>query len=221
MTDNNKSYEESFTNPIIKYGRITNLTGVLFSFFPALTIYFVYGVFPGFENILSGWVLIASIYLIYAVVEPVSYFPVLGLPGTYMSFLSGNIGNMRVPCSAVAQEAVGVTPGTKKAELVSTLGIIGSIVVNIIVVTIAAFGGAALMEAFPPVVIEAFTYVSPAIFGAIFAMYAAKKYTYGIFALLIAGSMLLIGGIPTYVMIPVSVFSTVGFGFFLNKKKND
>ena len=136
-----------------------------------------------------------------------------------MSFLAGNIGNMRVPCSAIAQEALGVAPGTKQAEIVSTLGIIGSIITNIIVVTIAAIGGASLMNIFPPIIIEAFGYVSPAIFGAIFAMYAAKKYTYGIFAIIVAGIMLLIGGIPTYVMIPVSVFTTVGFAFFLNKNK--
>ena len=189
---------------------------------PAISLYLFYDVFPGLQNIFSGWVLIASIYLVYAVVEPISFYPVLGLPGTYLSFLGGNIGNMRVPCSAIAQEAVGVQPGTKKAELVSTLGIIGSIITNIIVVTIAAFGGAALMNAFPPIIIEAFEYVSPAIFGAIFAMYAAKKYTYGIFAIIIASIMLLIGGIPTYVMIPVSVFATVAFAFYLNsrKKKN-
>lgn len=219
MSENNINYEKSFTEPIIKYGRITNLSAVLFSFLPCLVLYFYFDVFPGIQNIFSGWVLIASIYLVYAVVEPISFFPVLGLPGTYMSFLAGNIGNMRVPCSAIAQEAVGVPPGTKQAEIISTLGIIGSIITNIIVVTIAAIGGASLMSIFPPIVLEAFSYVSSAIFGAIFAMYAAKKYTYGLFALIIASIMLLIGGIPTYVMIPVSVFTTVGFAFFLDTKK--
>ncbi len=221
MSDKNLSYEESFTKPIIKYGRITNLVAVLFSFIPAIVVSVVYGAFPGIQNILTGWGLIAAIYLVYAIVEPISFFPVLGLPGTYMSFLAGNIGNMRVPCSAIAQEAVGVTPGTKKAELVSTLGIIGSIITNIIVVTIAAIGGAALMNAFPPVVIEAFTYVSPAIFGAIFALYAAKNYLYGAIALIVAGIMFFIGGIPSYVMIPVSVFSTVAIAFYLNSRKNN
>lgn len=221
MTEKNTSYEQSFTQPIIKYGRITNLLGVVLSFLPPISLYLVFDIFPGVQNIFSGWVLIASIYLVYAIVEPVSYFPVLGLPGTYMSFLAGNIGNMRVPCSAVAQEAVGVKPGTKKAELVSTLGIIGSIFTNIIVVTIAAVGGAALMSIFPPIILEAFEYVSPAIFGAIFAMYAAKKYTYGLFAIVLVTAMLLIGGIPTYIMIPVSVFITVAFAFILDKKTKE
>lgn len=219
--EKNLNYEQSFTNPIIKYGRITNLLAVLFSFVPAIVLYIKFDAFPGLQNILSGWGLIASMYLVMAVVEPISYFPILGLPGTYMSFLAGNIGNMRVPCSAIAQEAIGTTPGTKKAELVSTLGIAGSVITNIIVVTIAAIGGAALMNAFPPIVIEAFKYVSPSIFGAIFAMYASKNYLYGGIALIIASIMLFIGGLPIYVMVPVSVFGTVGIAFFLDNKKRN
>lgn len=220
MIDKNKNYQESFTKPIIKYGRITNLLAVLFSFVPAAVLYFVYGAFPGLTNILNGWMLIASIYGIYAIVEPISYFPILGLPGTYMSFLAGNIGNMRVPCSAIAQEAVGVKPGTKEAELVSTLGIAGSIITNMVVVTIAAVGGAALMSIFPPIVLEGFRYVSPSIFGAIFAMYASKNYKYGAFALVIVGIMLLvIKVLPPYIMIPVAVFGTVAFGFIVDGNK--
>lgn len=220
MENQKLSYEQSFTKPIIKYGRITNLLAVLFSFVPSLVLLLYFNVFPGVENILSGWLLIVSIYGVYAIVEPISYFPILGLPGTYMSFLAGNIGNMRVPCSAIAQEAIGTTPGTKKAELVSTIGIAGSIITNMIVVTIAAVGGAALMNAFPPIVVEAFTYVSPAIFGAIFSLYASKKFSYGAFALILVLIMLLvIKVLPTYVMIPVAVFGTVAFGFVTSDKE--
>lgn len=219
--DKSVNYEQSFTKPIIRYGRLINLLAVALSFIPPLVLLLKYKVFPGSENILSGWVLIASIYAIYAVVEPISYYAILGLPGTYMSFLAGNIGNMRVPCSAIAQEAVGTTPGTKKAELVSTLGISGSIITNMIIVSVAAFGGAALMQVFPPVVLEAFTYVSPAIFGAIFALYASKAYHYGIFSLILVGIMILvIKVLPTYVMIPISVFGTVSFAFLLYNRQS-
>lgn len=219
MDNNNGAYYESFTRPIIKYGRLTNLLAVPFCFLPAIIIWLNFGVLPSINFILTGWLYIASIFAIYAVVEPISYFPVLGLPGTYMSFLAGNIGNMRVPCSAIAQEVVGVEPGTKKAEIVSTLGIAGSIITNLIVVTIAAFGGAALMKIFPPAVLEAFRYVAPAIFGAIFMMYAVKKLRYGLFAITVTLIMLLvIKVLPTYVMIPTAVFSTVGFALWDNTK---
>lgn len=215
------NYEKSFTKPIIRYGSLTNLLAIPLCFIPAIYLWLVKGAFPGWNNILTGWMYVASMFAIYSVVEPICYFPILGLPGTYMSFLSGNIGNMRVPCAVVAQESLGVEPGTKKAELIATLGIAGSIFTNTIMVTIAAIGGAALMSVFPPVVLTAFKYVSSAIFGAMFAMFASKNLKYGAFALVVVMTMLLSKAIPVYIMIPIAVFSTAIFGVFdYNKKQS-
>lgn len=215
------NYEKSFTKPIIRYGSLTNLLAIPLCFIPAIYLWLVKGAFPGWNNILTGWMYVASMFAIYSVVEPICYFPILGLPGTYMSFLSGNIGNMRVPCAVVAQESLGVEPGTKKAELIATLGIAGSIFTNTVMVTIAAIGGAALMSVFPPVVLTAFKYVSSAIFGAMFAMFASKNLKYGAFALVVVMAMLLSKAIPVYIMIPIAVFSTAIFGVFdYNKKQS-
>ena len=215
------NYEKSFTKPIIRYGSLTNLLAIPLCFIPAIYLWLVKGAFPGWNNILTGWMYVASMFAIYSVVEPICYFPILGLPGTYLSFLSGNIGNMRVPCAVVAQESLGVEPGTKKAELIATLGIAGSIFTNTIMVTIAAIGGAALMSIFPPVVLTAFKYVSSAIFGAMFAMFASKNLKYGAFALVVVMAMLLSKAIPVYIMIPIAVFSTAIFGVFdYNKKQS-
>ena len=215
------NYEKSFTKPIIRYGSLTNLLAIPLCFIPAIYLWLVKGAFPGWNNILTGWMYVASMFAIYSVVEPICYFPILGLPGTYMSFLSGNIGNMRVPCAVVAQESLGVEPGTKKAELIATLGIAGSIFTNTIMVTIAAIGGAALMSIFPPVVLTAFKYVSSAIFGAMFAMFASKNLKYGAFALVVVMAMLLSKAIPVYIMIPIAVCSTAIFGVFdYNKKQS-
>ena len=202
------NYEKSFTKPIIRYGSLTNLLAIPLCFIPAIYLWLVKGAFPGWNNILTGWMYVASMFAIYSVVEPICYFPILGLPGTYMSFLSGNIGNMRVPCAVVAQESLGVEPGTKKAELIATLGIAGSIFTNTIMVTIAAIGGAALMSIFPPVVLTAFKYVSSAIFGAMFAMFASKNLKYGAFALVVVMAMLLSKAIPVYIMIPICLLYT-------------
>lgn len=214
-----QAYKAEFTKPIIRWGRLTNLLAFFFCFTPALTVAFVFDAMPPIRDILTGWGLIAAIFGIYCIVEPVSYFPVLGIPGTYMSFLAGNISNMRLPVSAIAQEVLGTEQGSKKAELVSTLSIAGSIITNLIVTTIAAVGGAALMSVFPPVVIEAFGYVGAAIFGAMFAMYTAKNLKLGAFALVIVMIMFLVVKVlPPWAMILIAVFGTVAFGFALLPK---
>lgn len=220
MEDKNALYEKHFTKEIIKWGRLTNLISIPLCFIPAIVMAVVFNAMPPVKDILAGWFLIFSIFGIYAIVEPISYFPVLGVAGTYMSFLAGNIGNMRVPCSAIAQEAVGVEPGSKKAELVSTLGIAGSIITNLIIVTIAAVAGATIMSLLPPAVTVAFKYVSTGIFAATFTMYALKKPILAVWALFIGIFMLNFLSIPTFVMIPISVFSTIGLGFYLNSQAN-
>lgn len=199
--DLNKQYEEEFTVPIIKYGRFINLFSILLCFIPALTIWFVYGTKPPTADILKGWGLI------------------FGLAGTYIGCLSGNIGNVRVPASAIAQETLKTTPGTKKAELVSTLGICGSVVTNLFFITIAAFAGAWIMGFFPPVIIKAFEYVSPAIFGAMFGMNAIKNPKYGLFAFILGFVFIKFTKLPPYALVPIMVFGTVAFGFKLDGKK--
>lgn len=214
-----KGFDDIFTKEIIKAGKWTLLLAVPFCFFPPLYLWIRYGAIPDVKTILTGWFLIASIYGAEYFVTPISYFPILGVSGTYMAFLSGNIANMRVPCAVVAQDVLGVESGTPEAEIVATLGMAGSIITNIIVVTIAAFAGKTLFNYFPPIVIEALDFVLPAIFGALFALFAVKYPKYGVFGISIAAVLLgVVKVIPTILLVPICVFSTIGFSMYSYKK---
>lgn len=220
MEENQKDvyYDENFTKPIIRMGRFTNLFAILLSLIPAFVLWIVYDAFPGLDNIVSGWFLIFSIYGVFAVVEPISYFPVLGIAGTYMSFLAGNIANVRMPASSVAQEVMKAKPGTKRAELISVQAIAGSIVTSVVVASIAAFGGAALMSIFPPAVLEAFNYVTPSLFGALFVSYFIRRPKIGGFAIILASILLYFFSLPSYLNILIPVFGTVAFAFLTEKE---
>ncbi len=220
--DNNqkKSYDTVFTKEIIKAGKWTLLLAVPLCFLPPIYLWIRYGAVPDIKTIFTGWFLIASIYGAEYIVTPISYFPILGISGTYMAFLSGNIANMRVPCAVVAQDVIGVEAGTPEAEIVATLGMAGSIITNIIVVTIAAFAGKTLFNYFPPIIIESLDYVLPAIFGALFSLFAVKYPKYGAFGIGIAAFLLgVVKVIPTFLLVPLCVFSTIGFSMISNKKK--
>lgn len=214
-------FDTIFTQEIIKYGKITLLGAIPLCFFPVLYIWFRYGAVPDIKTILTGWFMIASIYGAEYIVTPISYFPVLGVSGTYMAFLSGNIANMRVPCALVAQEAVGVEGGTPEGDIVATIGMAGSIITNIIILTIAVMGGNVLFSYFPPKVIEAFDFVLPAIFGALFSLFAVKFPKYGAFGIGIAAFLLgVVKVIPTILLVPICVFSTIGFAYINYQRKN-
>lgn len=204
-------FNKVWKKPVIKIGMATLLSSVIFSFFPVLFLYFRYGVFPPLDIALKAWGMIATIFGAMYFVEPISFYSILGLSGTYMSFLSGNIGNLRLPCAAMALEITETEPGTQEAEVISTIGIAGSIIVNVIGTTSAAFIGAKVISLLPEVVVNGLsTFTAPAIFGAMFGSFAIKYPKLAIFGLGIpVGIRLLAPTAPAYIIIISAVFGTI------------
>lgn len=221
-------YDGVYLPYIIKWGRITGWLGVLFSFGPALVLAVVYGLVPPISAIITAFIAIASAVAINWVVEPISYFPIIGVPGTYMAFITGNISNLRIPAAAVSQNVAGVEPGTKEGTVIATLGIAVSVVVNIVILALGVFAGAALLESLPEAVVSAFNFLLPALFGAIFVQFALKKLKLAPIALGIAlaltfavnaGVFSFLPGRPSYIVTLGAVFGTIGVGTALYKKK--
>jgi len=218
-----KVYNEEYIPYIVKWGKSLGLLGVAISFLPVIVLTFVFNITPSIGSIMAGAVAIWSSIAAFWVVEPVSYYPILGIPGTYLAFISGNISNLRLPASAVAQEAAGVEPGTPKGSIISTLGISTSILINVTFLTIGVFAGSAALESLPDIITNALDYILPALFGAIFANFAKDRPKIGVIALTISiimtalmnrGYLSFLPGIPSYAVIIVSVFGTI----FISKK---
>ena len=104
---------------------------------------------PKLETVLAAWALTALSFGAFYIVEPISYYAALGMSGTYLGFLSGNIGNMRVPCAALALDVTDSKSGTIQAEVVSTMAICGSIITNLIATTGAVLVGSAVVAVLP------------------------------------------------------------------------
>lgn len=221
-------YSGTYIPSIIKWGKGTMLLGILLCFTPAIIITFVFGHVPPISAVIAATISQISVSGAFYFVEPISYFPILGIPGTYLTFLSGNTSNMRVPCSMVAQEAAGVEPGTEKGSVISTIGISVSIFVNIAVLTVGAIAGSTLLSFLPPSITRAFDFILPALFGAVFGQFAIMRPKIAITAIAIAFPMtwfLKIGvfnflpGTPSYVVILTAVFGTIYIGKLLYKKE--
>ena len=208
-TENQLDFNIIWRGPVSKIGILTLIAAIVTSLFPSLYIYIAHGVFPPMEMALQSFTMIAAAYVAFWLIEPFAYYPILGLTGTYMAFLTGNIANLRLPASASAQEAVGVEIGSNKAEVISTLGIAGSVITNTTIVTIAVLCGNALINFFPqPVVAALSAYTIPAVFGAVFIQFAMNNYKVAIIALPVPIIMLgvLKAAVPAWVTIALAVF---------------
>ena len=206
----NKSYLAAWKKSCVRIGSPTNILAAITAFIPVLYLCFKFNCWPDTQLVLSAWALTAIAFGAFYVVEPVSYYASLGMSGTYLSFLSGNIGNMRVPCASLALDVTESEAGTIQAEVVSTMAICGSIITNLIATTAAAFIGSSIVAILPEAInVGLKTYASAAIFGATFGNFALKKPKVAIFGALIPAVCKLIGGIPAWLIIILSVFGTV------------
>lgn len=223
----NNYYSSTYMPGIIRWGKITLLLGMFAGFLPALAMA-VRGYMPPVSAILAGTLMQMSVSGAFYIVEPISYFPILGIPGTYLTFLSGNTSNMRVPCSSVAQEAAGVEMGTEEGSIISTIGIATSILVNIAVLTVGAVAGSIILTILPASVKAALDFLLPALFGAVFGQFAAARPKLAVAAVFIAllmnwllkqGFLSFIPGNPSFVVILVSVFGSIYAGRLIYKKE--
>jgi len=168
-------YRTRFIPRAHRIGRVTLLVAMVVCLLPALYLSFVLGAYPGTGVILTGFLAIAAFVGIMWVVEPISYFPVLGVCGTYMSFLSGNIGNMRMPVVISCQKAVDAEAGSRKAEVAAVVGIAVSVLVNLVFLVALVVIGAALIEVLPGPVAQAVKdYTLPALYGAVLVMFMSS-----------------------------------------------
>ncbi|ELZ29386.1 hypothetical protein C474_13389 [Halogeometricum pallidum JCM 14848] len=212
-------YEDRFIPYINKWGRRTSLLAVALSFGPAVALFVIFGIIPPTQAIIAAFASVAVTFGSAWVVEPLSYYPVLGIPGTYMAFLSGNISNLRLPCAAAAQESTDVEPGTPQASIISTVAIAASIFVNTVMLGIGAVALVSVFRALPDLAKTALeSYLVPAVFGAIFAQFGRdypKVAGIGLTLALIMTLLLELGYLaflpsyPLYAVIVVSVFGTI------------
>lgn len=84
---NVSTYESEYIPSVIRFGRITNLLGVLFAFLPALVLTFVFDLHPPVSAIFTGFIMQASVSGVFWFVEPISYSPVLGVAGIMFALL--------------------------------------------------------------------------------------------------------------------------------------
>ena len=212
-------YESQLIKPVVRIGMLTNLLACAGAFVPAIYLMIVYGAVPPVAAVIQGaTATILGFSLVFWIVEPISYFPILGIPGTYMGFLSGNISNMRVPCSIQAQTSDKVEERTPEGSIISVLGVGMSIIVNVIVMTIGAFAGAAIISACPPAITRAFDFILPAVFGGVFGQFAPKNFKIAVFALALGCATFIVKIIPTYVAIPLCIFVTIFVGITMHNR---
>ena len=215
-------FMEEFNNKLHRLGRITLVLSVVF----LVALPFVFGAFfgvsPDMGGFLSGFAKVGVIYIPVAIVEFLVYTPMLGVGGSYLSFITGNVTNMKIPCVMNSKEIAGTTDGTPEHEIISTISVATSAIVTTLVIAL----GVILMVPLQPVLqnpalLPAFNNVVPALFGALGLKYFMKSPQIAVVPLALMTALYIF--VPslisqTSLMLLPSGALALGIGFLLFKK---
>ena len=116
----------------------------------------LFGTRPDMQGLIGGLIATAPMYYAVSFVEVFTYFPMLGPGGSYLSFVTGNISNLKLPCAINALESTGVEANSEEGDVISTIAIAVSSIVTMVIIMI----GVVLIVTFV-------SPVSPAVYAAV------------------------------------------------------
>ena len=156
---------DPFTEWAHKSGRIFMVLFIAYMVVIPLIVCTVYDCMPSFKMCLPGLIAILAIMGPMSIAEVGSYTPILG-SSTYLTFVTGNVMNLKVPCIINAQQVAKVEPNTVEGDAISLIATAVSSAVTIIILAI----GVVLLSFIKPVlenpyVVTASDYLLPALFG--------------------------------------------------------
>lgn len=167
-------YNKDYLPKVHRFGTASMLLILVLSFLPALYFSFILGFHPGWGVVGQAAISMVGIEIFTWLLEPTLYFPMIGVTGSYISFVAGNITNMRIPAATAAQNAVESQMGTRKNEFAGAIGIVASVIVNFAVLVIVVLFGNFILSLLPQTITDALVYALPSVYGALLVTFIAR-----------------------------------------------
>lgn len=217
-----EQFFEEFNSGLHRLGRIMLILATILLVSVPFVIGAINGVSPDLAGFIAGFANVGVVYIPVAIVEFLVYAPMLGVGGSYLSFLTGNVTNMKIPCAMNARDITKTEVGTPENEIVSTISVATSAIVTTLVIVVGVILIVPLQPVLAaPVLQPAFDNVVAALFGALALKYFSKSPQIALIPLAIM--CLLCIFVPSMItqtsilMIPSGGLA-LAIGFFLFKK---
>lgn len=162
MKDNKTS---DYLNSTHRLGRIGSIGAIAIMVAIPMIMCTVYDMWPTLSEffIFAGGLLV--LYIPTGLAESFTYAPILG-SATYISTITGNVSNIKLPCALNALDVAGEEQNTERGDVICTIAIAISSLVTIVVVFLGVLLLVPLQPLLEsPVVKTATDYMLPALFG--------------------------------------------------------
>ena len=215
---------EKYIKSIHRLGRLGSLGALAFMVGIPLVICAVYSCFPDFGLVIQSGTGLLAMFIPIAISEVFSYAPVLG-SASYITFITGNVMNLKLPVAINAIDIAGVEQSTDEGDAVVTVAVGASSIVTMVIIAVGVLLLVPLQPLFAiPAVKTATGYMLPALFGGLAlgifngrsGKYNIKGKLLGAIPAVIVVIILMIMGVPlsTYQgfvivgMIPVTILAS-------------
>ena len=213
----------SYMDSVHRDGRIWNLSVMVLLFAFPVSVACIFGVLPDWGALAMGLIATAPMYWVVGVIETVTYVPMLGAGGSYLSFVTGNISNLKLPCALNAMAQNGVSASSEEGEVISTIAIAVSSIVTTLIIIVGVICIAPLAPILEAEVLQpAFEQILPALFGGLGVAFVSKNWKLAVAPVLLM--LVLFIFVPALnagtvgIMVPVSALLTIAVGRVLYKK---
>ena len=190
---------DSFQAWAHKWGRIGTLIALLYMIAIPFVVLTFYDSLPSIGEVINlSTISILMVYIPVGFSEAISYTPILGA-SSYLTFITGNIMNLKLPCAVNAMKLAKKEPNTPEGEAISSVAVAVCSIMTIIILALAALLSAWISPVFElPAVKTASNYLIPALVGSL---------TLGLFASTSSGKKVVKNGVMG--VVPVIVIITV------------
>jgi len=215
--------EYSYIDSVHRDGRIWNIgVMILLLLFP-VSLIIIFGATPDWGALVMGLIATAPMYWAVGVIETITFVPMLGAGGSYLSFVTGNISNLKLPCAINALEQNEVSATSEEGEIISTIAIATSSIVTTIIIILGVILIVPLTPILEsPVLSPAFAQMLPALFGGLGVAFVSKNWKIAVAPVVLM--LILFIFVPALdsgtvgIMVPVSVLFTIGTSRILYKR---
>ena len=213
----------SYMDSVHRDGRIWNISVMILLLAFPITVAILFGVSPDWNALLVGLLATAPMYWAVGAIETVTFVPMLGAGGSYLSFVTGNISNLKLPCAINALEQNEVSANSEEGEVISTIAIATSSIVTTLIIILGVILIAPLtpiLEA--PVLQPAFQQILPALFGGLGVAFVSKNWKLAVAPVMLM--LVLFIFVPALnegtvgIMVAVSALFTIAVGRILYKR---
>lgn len=195
--------KETYVDSVHRWGRIWGLTLLVLIVTYPIAVSLIFHAQVNCPALIKGFIAIGPMYWAVGIVEIFTYVPMLGAGGSYLSFVTGNISNLKLPCALDAMERAGVKSNSEEGEVISTIAIAVSSIVTTLIILV---GVVLIIPLTPllssPILAPAFSQILPALFGGLAVVFVSKNFRLALAPLLL---MLVL-----FIFVPALNASTVG-----------